>query len=120
IEACQLARRAIENALRGQPDMTADPAIQQRQEELVREAQVTLAAIRGLAGPGVADPLTDPATLARAVTSGVLDAPHLRNNPSARGQIVTRIDSRGASVAVDPATGRALTEAERIAGLNEQ
>jgi len=114
IEACKLARRAIENALRGQPDMTADPAVQQRKEELVREAQVTLEAIRAVAGPDVTDPLTDPATLARAVTVGVLDAPHLRNNPFARGRIVTRIDPRGACVAVDPATGRALSEEERF------
>ena len=117
IEACKLARRAIENALRGQPDMTADPAVQQRQEELVREAQVTLEAIRALASPDAADPLTDPATLARAVTTGILDAPHLRNNPFARGQIVTRIDPRGACVAVDPITGRTLSETERIDGL---
>jgi hypothetical protein len=83
----------------------------------VGEAQVTLEAIRALAGPGVADPLTDPVTLARAVTSGVLDAPHLCNNPFARGQIVTGIDSRGACVAVDPATGQALPEEERITNL---
>jgi len=117
IEACKLARRAIENGLRGQPNMTADPAVQQRKEELMREARVTLEAIRALAGPEVANPLTDPTTLARAVTAGVLDAPHLRNNLFARGQIVTRIDPRGACVAVDPATGRALPEEERIASL---
>jgi methylmalonyl-CoA mutase cobalamin-binding subunit len=117
IEACKLARRAIENALHGQPDMTADPAVQQRKEELIREAWITLEAIRALASPDVADPLADPATLARAVTMGVLDAPHLRNNPFARGQIVTRIDPRGACVAVDPATGKALSEEERISRL---
>ncbi len=117
IEACGLARRAIENALRGQPDMTADPAVQARKEELVREARVTLEAIRALAGPDVPDPLTDPATLAQAVTTGILDAPHLRNNPCARGQIVTRTDERGACVAVDPDTGRPLGEEERIARL---
>jgi hypothetical protein len=117
IEACKLARRAVENALRGQPDMTADPAVQQRKEELMREAQVTLETIRALAGPDVADPLTDPATLSQSVKAGVLDAPHLRNNPFARGQIVTRIDPHGACVAVDLATGRALSEEERFAGL---
>jgi methylmalonyl-CoA mutase cobalamin-binding subunit len=120
IEACKLARRAVENALRGQPDMTADPAIQQRKEELVREAHVTLRAIKALAQPNVPDPFVDPPTLARAVTTGVLDAPHLRNNPFARGQIVARIDSRGACVAVDPSTGRRLSEEERIAGLEIQ
>ncbi len=117
IEACKLARRAIENALRGAPDMTADPAVQERRAELVEEAGVTLSAIRALAEPGVPDPLTDPATLARAITSGVLDAPHLRNNPFARGKIVTRIDERGACGAIDPATGRTLTERERLASL---
>jgi hypothetical protein len=120
IEACKLARRAIENALRGQPDMTADPAVQQRKDELIREALATLEVIRALAEPGVVDPLTDPATLARAVTTGVLDAPHLRNNPFARGQIVTRIDARGACVAVDPVTKQALSEQERIGRLRDE
>lgn len=117
IEACKLARRSIENALRGQPEMTADPAIQERKAELIREAGVTLAAIRALAAPDVVDPLTDPATLARAVTTGVLDAPHLRSNPFARGEIVTRIDRRGACVAVDAVSGRALREEERLGEL---
>jgi len=118
IESCRLARRAIENALRGQPDMSADPAVQARKQELMAEASVALDAIRTMAAPGVLDPLTDPATLARAVTSGILDAPHLRNNPFARGQVVVRTDARGACVAVDPATGRPLSEAERIAALS--
>ncbi len=118
IEACKLARRAIENALRGQPDMTADPAVQQRKEELVQETQLTLEAIRALGGADVSDPFSDAGTLARAVTTGVLDAPHLRANPFARGQIVTRIDPRGACVTVDLATGRELSEEERIAGLD--
>jgi len=117
IEACKLARRAIENALRGAPEMSHDPAVQARREELVREAQVTLQAITALAGPNTADPLTDPVTLARAVAVGILDAPHLRNNPFALGQIVTRIDQRGACVAVDPTSGQVLTEKERIARL---
>ena len=120
IEACKLARRAIENGLRGQPDMTAAPAVQQRKKELIQDAQVTLDAIRALAGPDVPDPLTDPATLARAVTTGMLDAPHLRNNPFGRGQVVTRIDQRGACVAVDAATGRELSERERIAAISER
>jgi methylmalonyl-CoA mutase cobalamin-binding subunit len=117
IEACKLARRAIENALRGQPDMAADPAVQERKDELVREARVTLEAIHSLAVPGVADPLVAPAALAQAVKSGVLDAPHLRNNPFACGQIFTRIDARGACVAVDSVTGETLLEEERIGGL---
>jgi len=116
IAACTVARRAIENAVAGSPDMTFDPRVQARKAELVAEARVTLAAIRKLAEPGAQDPLLDAETLTRAVTSGIMDAPHLRNNRYGRGQIVTRIDDRGACVAVDHA-GRALAEAERIAAL---
>ncbi len=117
IAASALARRAIENALHGQPDMTLDPAVQARKSELLREVEITLAGICALAGPDVADPLTDPATLARAVTSGILDAPHLRNNPFARGALVSLVDTRGACVAVDAATGRSLSEVERLKPL---
>jgi hypothetical protein len=117
IEACQLASRAIENALRGAPNMTVDPIVQARREELVGEALLTLAAICTLAEPEITDPLADPTTLARAVTVGLLDAPQLRNNPFARGQIVTRIDKRRACVAVQSTTGREVAEAERIAQL---
>ena len=115
IAACKVARRAIEDALAGAPDMGLDPRVQQRANELVAEVQVTLDTIRRLGDPGVADPFTDPATLARAVTSGILDAPHLRNNAFARGQIATRIDRRGACVAVEAVSGRSLPEAERLA-----
>jgi methylmalonyl-CoA mutase cobalamin-binding subunit len=117
IESCRMARRAIENALNGQPDLTADAAVLERAEELVSEAHVLLDALASLAGPGVSDPLTDPATLARAVTAGLLDAPHLRHNPFARGEIATRIDSRGACVAVDAASGQPLAEGARITRL---
>ena len=103
IEACKLARRAIENTLSGQPDMTADPRVQARRKELVYQAEGILSAIRALATPDTAAPLLDPDTLARAVGVGLLDAPHLRNNPFARGQVVTYIDSRGACVAVETA-----------------
>jgi hypothetical protein len=115
IEACGLARKAIENALQGAPVMSADPAIQERQVELVHEAQVTLAAIRELAVDDVDDPLSDPQTLARAVTSGILDAPQLCNNPFGRGEIHTRV-IHGACMAVGR-DGKPLSEAERLVSL---
>ncbi len=115
IEACGLARRAVEHALRGQPDMLIDPAIQERKETLVREAHVTLEAIRSIAVTGAADPLSNPATLARAVAIGILDAPQLRNNAYARGYVKTRIVD-GACVAVAP-DGSPLSESERVEAL---
>ena len=112
IEASKLARRAIDNALRGQPDMSADPRVQARCAQLVTEAQGTLKAIQNLAAAGVTDPLTDPATLAKAVTSGILDAPQLKNNRFGKGQIRTQI-IEGACEVVD-ASGRPLTEQQRM------
>ena len=128
IEACKLARHAVaEGVVRGQPDMTADADVQARVQELIQEAQVTIEAIRCLASEAgtpahdcAVDPLTDPAVLARAVAIGVLDAPHLRNNPFARGQIITRIDERGACVPTDPDTGMPISEGERLALLGIQ
>jgi hypothetical protein len=115
IEASRIARRAIENAVRGAPDMTADPAITKRRKQLVKEASVLLQAIQALAGSDVADPLADATTLARAVTCGLLDAPQLRNNKFGRGKIRTRI-LNGANVAIDQA-GKALGERKRLAQL---
>jgi methylmalonyl-CoA mutase cobalamin-binding subunit len=116
IEACKLARRAIENALRGQPDMTRDPQVQERKNQLVKDAQVILGAVCRLAPSGTADPFTDAAALTKAVTCGLLDAPHLRNNLFGRGQVITRIDRRGACLAVDE-TGAELPEGLRVSRI---
>jgi len=120
IESCKIARQAIENGIRSQLDLTTGVRIQERRTELVQQAQVTLGAIRALVGSAGVDPFTDPACLAKAVTTGILDAPHLGNNPYARGVAVTRIDQSGASVAVDSETGRELGEEERIERLGLQ
>lgn len=115
IQASKLARRAIDNALAGQPDMRADPLVQERKEQLVEESKFTIQSIQALGSPGLSDPLIDPTTLSNAVDKGILDAPQLRNNPFARGKIKTRI-IKGACTAID-ASGRQVSEKERIANL---
>lgn len=114
IIASRIARRAIDNAM-GAPDLTADPAIQKRRAELAAEANAILDAIRLLASPEAVDPFTDASTLARAVTSGILDAPQLVNNKFGRGQVRTRIVN-GACVSVDE-RGKPISERERIEKL---
>ncbi len=115
IQASRMARKAIENALAGQPDMTQDSAVQKRVDTLIQEAEVNLQAIRSLATDSNQDPLTDPTTLTKAITSGILDAPHLKNNPFARGAIQTRIVN-GACVAVD-SKGEPISETKRLNSL---
>jgi hypothetical protein len=107
-----MAHRAIENAM-GQPDLTADPEVMARKAELVEQAQVTLEAIKAIAPASVSDPWIDPATLAKSVSLGIMDAPQLKNNQFARGEITTRIDKRGACVVVDDA-GNLVSEKDRL------
>ena len=112
IAASLAARRSIENALSGQPDMTADPKIQARKHHLIEQAQATLRAISNIAPADTEDPFTDPPTLTRAVKLGILDAPQLKNNPFAPGKIKTRI-LNGASEAVDE-RGEPISEQDRL------
>ena len=113
IEACGMARKAIENALRGAPDMTSDPVVQSQVDHLVSEANFTLQAIQNLGIPGSRDPWADPVTLAKSVKLGILDAPQLRNNPFALGQIKTSLFN-GSCFAINP-DGLPLSEAIRLA-----
>ncbi|MCX6037037.1 MAG: methionine synthase, partial [Chloroflexi bacterium] len=118
IAASKIARRAIENAVRGAPDSATDPNVQARKDEIVIEARFTLDAIRSLAAPGVKDPLTDAATLAAAVTSGILDAPQLKNNRFGRGGVRTQI-ANGMCLAVD-GEGRPLSEKARLSAVRKE
>ncbi|HOZ38132.1 MAG TPA: cobalamin B12-binding domain-containing protein [Anaerolineaceae bacterium] len=112
IAASLAARRSIENALAGQPDMTVDPNIQVRKQHLTEQTEITLQAIRNLAGKSVRDPLTDPATLTKAVNLGILDAPQLKNNPFAPGAVRTRVLD-GACETVDE-NGKIIDEQTRL------
>jgi hypothetical protein len=107
-----MAHKSIENALRGAPDMTADPAIQAQVEHLVSEANITLQAIRHLGVNMGHDPLIDPVILAKSVELGIMDAPQLRNNLFALGQIKTRVIN-GSCVTINP-DGSPLGEAVRL------
>ena len=115
IESAAMAQRVIENSLRGAPDLTADPAIQQRKVELMEQAQVLLQAIRSLGRGQEGDPLTNPQVLQEAVTRGLMDAPQLKNNPFGRGRVRTRL-IQGACQAVDEAN-QGLSEDSRLSQI---
>jgi hypothetical protein len=118
IESCNLARRAIQNALQGAPDMSADPRIQSYRKHLAAEAAMTIEYIQHHYAHQAADPLTDPIVLAKLVTTGILDAPHLRSNPTARGLVQTRLVD-GKCLAVNE-RGLPLSESERLEILSTE
>lgn len=119
IASCKMARHVIEKAMFDFGDLTDDDRVQRRRRELVQETRVLLDGIRRLGDTmGSQDPWADPHVLDAAIRLGLIDAPHLRNNPAAAGRIETRIID-GACVAVDPATKEPIGESERIASLFE-
>ena len=85
IEACLMARRSIENALDGAPDMTADPVVQAQVDHLVAEANVTLQAIRQLGAQSSPDPWTDPANLGTIGQIGDFGCPSAEEQPFCPG-----------------------------------
>ena len=115
IESCEIVHGALRNSLVGMPDMTVDPIVRERMEELLSEAKVLVGALRSMEN-GDADPLTSPRLIAHAIKTGILDAPHLRGNTFAAGRVRTRIIN-GAVYAVDPVTKQPLSESRRLAAL---
>jgi hypothetical protein len=110
IESAWMVQEVVETALRGNPSMTADPAVQARKQQLIEETEGLIAAIRSL-GRDSNDPLSDPEVLAQAVAIGLMDAPQLVNNAFAPGRVRTR-SLNGAIQTVD-AQGNTIPEYQR-------
>jgi methylmalonyl-CoA mutase cobalamin-binding subunit len=119
IESCKIARRVIHDCLLGTPNPLDDKEVLKRKNELVREAKLLITGIRSLGDETSRVPLIEPETYLQAVRMGVLDAPHLRNNPIAKGQLRTKMFG-GACVAVNSDTGNSIDEISRLRqlGLN--
>lgn len=117
MESCGIVQGVFKNMLFDAPDLTRDPRVLARKEELIAEAELILKAITGLARPDTEDPLLDPRVLADAVHCGLLDAPQLKGNPEAAGRVRTGII--GGACRVLSADGRRiLSEEERIKELS--
>lgn len=118
IESCMIVRGVLKNEFLGSVDMTKDENVIRRKEELVKEANLIIGAIKYL-GEGVEDPLTNPNILAKAVKVGILDAPHLKGNKAAKGNLTTRIIS-GSMYAYDDENKRIISEEERLERIFEE
>ncbi len=114
IESSKMVQQIIKNHGMGAPDMNFDPDVQERKHQLKGEALLLIDAIKSL-GPSE-DPLTDPGVINKAVEKGLLDAPDLKGNKYARGEICTETIN-GACCTVDPETGDVLDEKKRIENI---
>jgi hypothetical protein len=120
IESCKIVHGVIQNGLKGLPDFMADPLIQARKEQLKADSGLILDALTFI-GSDADDPHSNPKTIAKAIETGILDAPHFRGNPFLKGDILTR-NINGAWYAINPSTGEPIEEKSRLAEilLNEK
>jgi hypothetical protein len=86
IAASQMAQRSIENALRGQPELLSDPAIQHRKEHLIKEANITLQAIRNLNQDATLDPWEMRGYWPSSERKGYWTRPICATTPSPKGK----------------------------------
>ncbi len=117
IESCKIASQVIYNSIAGYPDFLKDQTIQKRKDQLLEEADILLEAIKNLGSPQESDSLASPEVLARAIKSGLLDAPHLQGNQVAAGKLETKMVN-GACYAYDFSKDKVLTESARIIQLS--
>lgn len=117
VESCEIVRGVIKNCWMGMPNMANAQEVKKRRDFLLSEAEVLLGAIKNL-GTGDQDALTSPSVLASAIKQGILDAPHLRGNAHACGQLITRLTPEGV-MALHPEQRNEITEAKRLR-LNTQ
>ncbi|HLV08760.1 MAG TPA: cobalamin B12-binding domain-containing protein [Halanaerobiales bacterium] len=113
IESCLISRQLINNLIYDRPSFEVDPDIIKRKNNLIKEAEVLLNAMKNMADIEVNDPWNNPSTLTNAIKIGLLDAPHLKGNPAAAGNLTTRMID-GACYAYDYNQERIISEEERI------
>lgn len=118
IESVKIVRGVLRSSLKGTIELGNDRAIMERKQELVGEAKYLLNAIKALY-PGSTDPYCNPHILSDLVERGILDAPLLKGNSHAKGQLVTRMID-GKCLAYSSKWNRAMTEAERMEELLEK
>ncbi len=115
IESCKIVKGVIKSTLHGMVDMKQDKDVQRRKTELIKEAKFLLNTIKSLYIESE-DPWSDPVVIADAIKKGIIDAPHLIGNKSAKGTVETRIID-GKCMAYSSDLGRAISEEERLLEL---
>jgi hypothetical protein len=115
IESCEIVHGVLKNCHTGLRGLIGSAEVNARKKCLLEEAELLLNAIRDLR-ENDEDPFSSPRVIAGAITRGLLDAPHLKGNPNAKGILQTRIIN-GAVRPVDPETKNPISEDERLQAL---
>ncbi len=114
IESCNIVNQVIDRTYASRMNFI-DEKIEKRKEELIQQAKWIVNLIPRLAKDPAEqiNPWTNYRILNRLVRYGIFDAPHLKNNQFARGEIKTKIID-GACYSWDHNLQKKLDEIERI------
>nr|MDO8083808.1 hypothetical protein [Candidatus Sigynarchaeum springense]MDO8119541.1 methionine synthase [Candidatus Sigynarchaeota archaeon] len=116
IKSCKIIGRIVQDSLHGLPELSADPVVQRRKNELLEEAVILLAGISKRAESAcIGEPYSSPGFLAGLVIDGVLDAPQLKGGKAGKGAIHAKLID-GACRCVD-SEGMPLAEIDRLKAL---
>jgi hypothetical protein len=116
IESCQLVKGVINGGLVGLPDMSRDPEIMRRKNELLQEANIFLGTILQEGKQlGFKNPLLNPEYLTSLVKRGIIDAPQLSFVKNKSNNMKTSIID-GQCCVVDE-KGLKISEMARLEGI---
>jgi len=120
IESCNIVDQVITTSYASKLNFI-DERIEKRKEELIKQAKYIVDIIPGLAKTSSErkNPYVNYRILNRLVKYGIFDAPHLKNNQFALGQINTKIEN-GACYSWDNKRQEILDERERIKKIIEK
>jgi len=118
IESCKIVSQVINKVLSSNLELINDD-IMKRKDELIKQAQEIIHLIPYLAQDleEAKDPYVNPTVLNRLVKYGIFDAPHLKNNKFAKGEIQTKIIN-GKCYSWDSTRDRIYDEIQRIKDID--
>lgn len=114
IESCKIVSQVINRVLSSDLDFISSDIVK-RKNQLIQQAQDIIHIIPNLTKnfEEAKNPYTNPMVLNRLVKYGIFDAPHLKNNKFAKGEIQTKI-IKGACYSWDSNRDKIYDEIERI------
>jgi hypothetical protein len=120
IESCKLVQKIISESVHGLPEMSIDPEIQIRKNELLEHAHFLIRVFETVVQQhypelSIQEGYTHPECLSTIVKMGVWDAPQLTGSGCAKGMLQSRIIN-GKCLAVNE-NGDPITHSDRIRTL---
>lgn len=118
IESCKIVSQIINKSLSSNLNFINNSIIT-RKEQLITQAQEIISLIPNLTNDSeeAEDPYINPNVLNRLVKYGIFDAPHLKNNKFAKGEIKTKIIN-GTCYSWDSTRDKIYDEIERIKDID--